>query len=180
MNKYTKDPLLTIGTIIVLIGQGAMAIAALALVLAIPGVALFRDAITSQLRSSMEDPAFVFPLIEVTGIMLMALVVALLMFAFFELLRRIIATVGEGDPFQPVNATRLTKMAWLMLAVELMTFPIAGLAMRLIEIFEDVAGQSEVVFGLDISSIVMIITLFILARVFRKGAEMRDELEGTV
>ena len=180
MNKYTKDPLLTIGRIIVLIGQGAMAIAALAPVVALPAVALFRDTITSELRSSMEDAAFVFPMAEVVGIMLMSLAVVIMMFAFFELLRRIIATVGEGDPFRPINAARLTKMAWLMLAVELLTFPMAGLGMRLIEVFEEAAGDSDVVFGLDISSIVMIITLFILARVFRKGAEMRDELEGTV
>ena len=180
MNKYTKDPLLTIGTVIVLIGQGAMAIAALALLVAIPGAALFRDTLTSELRTNMADPTFVFPLIEATGMMLMVLAVVALIFAFLELLRRIIATVGEGDPFQPVNAARLTKMAWLMLAVEVITFPMAGLGMRLIEIFEAATGDSEIGFGIDVSSIVMIVTLFILARVFRKGAEMRDELEGTV
>jgi len=34
--------------------------------------------------------------------------------------------------------------------------------------------------GLDGGSILLILILFILARVFREGARMRDELEGTV
>lgn len=34
--------------------------------------------------------------------------------------------------------------------------------------------------GIDASGILLVILLFILARVFRKGTEMREDLEGTV
>ena len=34
--------------------------------------------------------------------------------------------------------------------------------------------------GLDIEGILLALILFILARVFRHGARMRDDLEGTV
>ena len=34
--------------------------------------------------------------------------------------------------------------------------------------------------GLDVSGILLVVILFILARVFRHGTTMREELEGTV
>ena len=180
MANYRTDPLLAIGTIIVLVGQAAMAIAALALIVALPALAIFKDTINSEIRTQMADPAFIFPTMEVMGIMAMALLIVGLMFLFLEKLRRIIATVSEGDPFMPVNAARLTAMAWLMLAVEVVTWPMAALAAYLGAYFEQTQVTIEAEYSFDFSGIVMVITLFILARVFRKGTEMREELEGTV
>ena len=180
MGKYKTDPLLALGTMIVLVGQAIMAIAALALIVAIPAVALLQDLINTEIRAEMADPAFLFPLPEVLGIMAMVLLIAGLLFFFLAKLRRIIATVGEGDPFMPVNAARLTAMAWLMLAVELITWPMAALANYLGAQFDPGQVNIEAEYSFDFSGIVMVITLFILARVFRKGTEMREELEGTV
>jgi hypothetical protein len=39
---------------------------------------------------------------------------------------------------------------------------------------------NDVDFGLSFGGVLLALVLFILARVFRKGAEMRAELEGTV
>jgi hypothetical protein len=185
MTLRQVDPLLALGRGIVLIGQALMALAALALVLAIPAVALFDDAITVELRREFADPGLVLPTLALVGVMLLGLVVVALVFLFLENLRRIIATVGEGDPFMPVNAHRLTIMAWLMLAVELLMLAMAGIGMRLLEVFEPAKadGESssfEFGFGFDFSGIILVVTLFILARVFRQGAEMRADLEGTV
>lgn len=174
------DPLLALSKFIILVAQGLIAIAALALVIAIPGVALFQETITAHLRTAFADPAFVFPALAVIGIMLFALAVVTLVFLFLENLRRIIATVGEGDPFMPVNARRLTAMAWLMLAVELITIPMAALGLHLMVIFELEEGSRQAALGFDFSGLILVVTLFILARVFRKGAEMRSDLEGTV
>jgi Zn-dependent protease with chaperone function len=72
-----------------------------------------------------------------------------------------------------------------MLAVELLMLAMAGIGMRLLEVFEPAKadGESssfEFGFGFDFSGIILVVTLFILARVFRQGAEMRADLEGTV
>jgi len=47
---------------------------------------------------------------------------------FFGKLRAIINTVGKGDPFAPTNAERFSRMAWLMLAAEVLLWPAAFLA----------------------------------------------------
>ena len=91
------------------------------------------------------------------------LVVLGLMFGFVQDLAQIIATVGDGDPFIRVNADRLTHMAWLSVAVQVLG----------IVAFE---FNSEFTF----TGLALALVLFILARVFREGARMREELEGTV
>ena len=101
---------------------------------------------------------------------------------FFGKLRAIIATVGEGDPFAPANAQRLSRMAWLMLGVQVLTWPAALFAAELADWASqyedftlDLSGD-----GFDLTGILLVIILFILARVFRHGAAMREDLEGTV
>ena len=96
-------------------------------------------------------------------------------------LRRIIGTVGEGDPFAPVNADRLSMMAWLLLGVQILMLPAAGLGLMLAK-WADKVDHADVNInaGLDLTGILMVLVLFILARVFRHGAAMREDLEGTV
>ena len=88
----------------------------------------------------------------------------------------VIESVGAGDPFAPVNATRLARMGWLMIGVQLSSVPIGALAMWIGERVKDVDFE----FGISGQGIMLALVLFILARVFRHGAAMRDELEGTV
>ena len=82
----------------------------------------------------------------------------------------------------PINARRLTAMAWLMLAVELLTIPMAPLGIYLISVFDSAENsiKADFSFDFDFSGLILVLTLFILARVFRQGAAMRDDLEGTV
>jgi hypothetical protein len=115
------------------------------------------------------------------GVMLIGLAIVLMLFVFFGTLRKIIATVGEGDPFAPENADRLSLMGWLMLGVQLALIPATALGIALARFasqFED--AHFTVDGGLDIEGILLVIILFILARVFRHGAAMREDLEGTV
>lgn len=174
------DPLLAIGMAIVTIGQQLMVIAGLALVLMIPALFLFEASILAELRAEFADPAFALPIPELAGIMLLVLAAVALLFLFLMNLRRIIRTVGDGDPFVPINAQRLTAMAWLMLAIELLTIPMAVLGMYLMTVLDPAEGEIREGFDYDFSGIILVVTLFILARVFRKGAQMREDLEGTV
>jgi hypothetical protein len=101
---------------------------------------------------------------------------------FFRVLRAIVRSVAEGDPFNRANPGRLTRLAWLstiLWAVDLAyilwdTPSLAGTTPT------DVIGVLAADGISHAFSLVGPITLFILARVFRHGAAMREDLEGTV
>ena len=91
---------------------------------------------------------------------------------------QIIATVGDGDPFILVNADRLTHMAWLSVAVQVL-----GIVASLLGKWAEkryAANNFEFNSEFTFTGIALALVLFILARVFREGAKMREELEGTV
>ena len=119
--------------------------------------------------------------------MAIGLAIVAMLFVFFGKLRRIIGTVGEGDPFQPENAQRLSLMAWLMLGTQLALIPAGAIAIPLASYAAAVkeSGIEDVSFsfdsgGFDMTAWLLVVILFILARVFRHGAAMREDLEGTV
>lgn len=93
---------------------------------------------------------------------------------FLLTLGRIVGSVGAGSPFVTINADRLTRMGWIAVLLKLLVVIETAVATRsvpdMVHLLSRVAGPS----------IVMILVLFILARVFRQGAVMHDELEGTV
>lgn len=182
MSKFRlNDPLLLAGKVAAIFMQGAMAIGAAALLIAIPTMFFMRSSINAELLEETGDPAVVLPVMTILGIMLVGLAIVTMLFFFFDKLRRIIGTVGEGDPFQPKNATRLAHMGWLILGAQLVTLPAVPLAINLAKFadhFED--AHFSVNGGFDVEAVLMAIVLFILARVFRHGAAMREDLEGTV
>ncbi|MEW4449033.1 DUF2975 domain-containing protein [Qipengyuania sp. JC766] len=183
MRNVLKDPLLIAGNIIVYFMLGVMGIAGIALLGAGVALPFFSGSIAEEMRVELADPSFVFPFWSALAVLALALAIVVLFFLFFDKLRRIIRTVGEGDPFVPQNARRLSLMAWYMLAVQLVALPLTAIGVYLAGIFSELDEVSLTVdggWGFDGSSILLIITLFILARVFRQGARMREDLEGTV
>ncbi len=181
MKDKPNDMLLLAGKILTIFMQAAMAIAAAALVLAIPLILFFQDKITVEARAEYGEAIGAFPALTTAGVLALALATVALVFFFFGKLRAIIGTVGEGDPFVPENAERLSLMAWLLLAVQVLMIPIGGLAL-IVAKWADQLDHSNITVdaGLDLEGILMVIVLFILARVFKHGADMRADLEGTV
>lgn len=125
-------------------------------------------------------PAFVAwllfaALLVIEGLLYMAL-------RFLLELRGIVSSVGEGDPFHPENARRLSRMGWLALIGQILVLPLGALAAWLQPFADKLGDEIDVKssFGLDGGTILLILILFILARVFQRGTAMRDELEGTV
>lgn len=181
MNKANNDLLLLAGKVITIFMQGAMAIGAIALLIGIPALLWFRADILAEYAEDIGDPAATLPVLSLVGAMLIGLAMVAAMFIFFGKLRQIIGTVGEGDPFQPANADRLSLMAWLMLGVQILIFPATALGLHLAQFADKIEGAHvSIDGGLDMSAIMLVIILFILARVFRHGAAMREDLEGTV
>ena len=100
---------------------------------------------------------------------------------FLVLLLRIVGSVKEGDPFIAINAGRLSRMGWIALASQIATIPLAAIVLWIDELVGDVEDvHIDTDLGVSGEGLLLVLILFILARVFRKGAEMRDELEGTV
>lgn len=178
MAHVKSDPLLAIAKILVLIGQGLTALGAALMTLAIPLVLFFQDRITAEMREEYADPNIVFPTLAVVAVLFLGAIILALAFYFLLKMRRIIETVGEGDPFVPENAERLTGMAWLMLAMQVLAIPAAGIAFYLSEVLED--QQASVDATIDLNGVIIVVVLFVLARVFRQGTAMREDLEGTV
>lgn len=127
--------------------------------------------ITEQLAAA---PAITLPVIFV--VVAIATVMLTLSIRFALELGRIVRTVQQGDPFEPVNAARLARMGWLALGVTISGWLLMPLAMWLEQYFEELSVGN----GPELSGLVLSVTLFILARVFRHGAAMRDDLQGTV
>lgn len=105
------------------------------------------------------------------GIVIMGLV-----WTMMRKLLAIINSVEHGDPFILENATRLRAIGWLMVAVQVLAIPLAMVAHNTAALF----GKHDVGMEIPLNGILAILLVFILADVFKRGAEMRDELEGTV
>ena len=173
-----RDPLLTATTFATIAMKIALGIGIGVVVSILPVILLNQDAVAAQLAKDGKDIG-VDGLIA--GLAMMLPMIAVLLagaFWFVHLLGKIVDTVGEGDPFIPINADRLRTMGWLALAIQLLTLPIGVAVARIAKAIEDTPSDASV--GLDFTGIVLVLILFILARVFRKGAAMREELEGTV
>ncbi|MDJ0979418.1 MAG: DUF2975 domain-containing protein [Erythrobacter sp.] len=181
MTDKPNDLLLLAGKALALIMQFFLALGAIACVIALPLVIVFQGEINAQILAEFGEDVGKLPLLAIIG--LIGLIIALLglAFVFFGKLRAIIGTVGEGDPFAPINAVRLELMAWIMLACQVIILPIGGLALFLAkwaEPMENVEATIDV--GIELEGLLLVVILFILARVFKHGAEMREDLEGTV
>ena len=97
---------------------------------------------------------------------------------FLKHLVDIIITVGEGDPFVGANAERLQSMAKICLVIFALSVIATLGAVAYIALDLPMEGTFE--FDVSLESLLLALVLFILARVFRHGAAMREDLEGTV
>jgi hypothetical protein len=97
----------------------------------------------------------------------------------YTVLKRLLAIVGTvraGDPFVAANASRLQNIAWVLLALQLLSVVIGGIAKSV----SSPAHPVHVDAGFSVNGWLAVLLTFVLARVFAKGALMREDLEGTV
>ncbi|MCL6699173.1 DUF2975 domain-containing protein [Sphingomonas sp. NSE70-1] len=97
-------------------------------------------------------------------------------YQIFKRLLKMVDTVRAGDPFVADNAYRLHAIAWLLVALQLISMTIAGIG-RIISTEEHPFHLDA---GFSANSWLAIILCFVLARVFAEGTLMREDLEGTV
>lgn len=102
--------------------------------------------------------------------------IAIMAFLMFGHLVKVVKTVGEGNAFTRENAERLRKIAYLSLGILASEFVLAC-----IEYFYHGSTRDGLRwFDWDPSSIITILVLFVLARVFEEGVRLNDEAQFTV
>ena len=179
MTTRPTDPLLLAGKVIAVVLQGLCAAAGGVFLLLIPLVILLSQGLLPGVDANNLPDAARYPLLT-TGIALAIIANLAVMFAFFGRMRALIASAGAGDPFIPANARRLEAMAWLLLGATVLAVVVGELRVTLANL-ADPQGANAIGYSFyDLYSLLIVLVLFILARVFRHGAAMRDELEGTV
>jgi hypothetical protein len=96
--------------------------------------------------------------------------------AVLKRLLAMVETVRAGDPIVAANADRLQAIARVLLALQLLSLVIGGIA-KAISTREHPLHLDA---GFSASGWLAVLLTFVLARVFAEGALMREDLEGTV
>jgi hypothetical protein len=87
-----------------------------------------------------------------------------------------VETVRAGDPFVAENAARLQRIAWCVLGLELLHAAVAGVAAWV----STDSMPIDITWRLNVTRWITVLLLFVLARVFEHGTQMRDDLAGTI
>lgn len=82
----------------------------------------------------------------------------------------IVDSARAGDPFVPGNAARLRHIGWLLLAVNVVVTVAVSWGLR---------GRVALA-PVSLTSLLTVLMVFVIARIFEVGSRMRTELEGTV
>lgn len=180
-----RDPLLGAARLVLLVFIGAMSAGVIGLLLAVPLTFGFQSYLLGELAKKGVEAG---P--ELVGVVALVLAGCAGLLAlgvyFMMLLRRIVLSVGDGDPFIPENAVRLSRMGWLVLIGQVASIPVGAAVVWLAKLVEDAPPSVHIRadvysdFGFSGGGILLMLVLFILARVFKRGAELQEELEGTV
>jgi Protein of unknown function (DUF2975) len=97
-------------------------------------------------------------------------------YAVLKRLLAIVETVRAGDPFVASNAHRLQAIAWVLLALQLLSIVIGAIAKTV----STPAHPVHLDAGFSVNGWLAVLLTFLLARVFAEGTLMRQDLEGTV
>jgi hypothetical protein len=106
----------------------------------------------------------------------LGLVAIPLNYVVLKRLLAIVETVRSGDPFVAANADRLQAIAWVLLALQLLSLTIGAIGKAI----STPAHPLHLDAGASISGWLAVLLTFVLARVFAKGSRMREDIEGTV
>ena len=176
MGTVTDDGLLRISRLLITLLMGLSLLIAAGALLLVPVIFVKQLDLTAELTRHGFDASAIW-----WGALLLVLisVCGALAVVFLRDLKVIVESASDGDPFIPVNAARLRSMAWLALAIQVVAIPMTRLA-----VWFDAAPFAPNVHhnqnGISFGGLLLALILFILARVFREGTRLREEVEGTI
>jgi HAMP domain-containing protein len=179
MQTLTRDPLLAVAKGVMILMMAVLGLGILVCALAIPGMWIAQTLFANMLAPAFHGVAPYKVMAAFSAVLFLIAVLLVMILLATRLLKQIVDTVAEGDPFVPANARRLTRIAWLALAVQAVSLPIGAIGVWLAQ-YAGPDTDIDIDGGVSVSGLLMVLVLFVLARVFRQGAAMREELEGTV
>jgi hypothetical protein len=97
----------------------------------------------------------------------------------YMILKRLVAMIGTvraGDPFVATNAYRLQAIAWVLMALQIISLVIAAIGSSI----STPAHPVDLDAGFSVGGWLAVLFAFILARVFAEGTLMRADLDGTI
>ncbi|KTE17112.1 DUF2975 domain-containing protein [Sphingopyxis sp. H115] len=131
------------------------------------------DMLAAALDGKMKHPEA-----AVTWLQWVLVITAPVILLAHVILTRLIAMIDDaraGNPFASANAARLRHVAWALLGIQLLDLAFGFVSIAASERTGEYFGWS---FGL--TGWLATLMLFILARIFERGAAMREELEQTI
>ena len=136
---------------------------------------VFGDALTAQiaLKYHGRNVPETVAIMRLLGVL--SIVAAVAVHQLFSRLIAIVESVRIGDPFVVANADRLQRIGWALLVLQLL-----DLVLGAITFFLDRLGVDHATWFPGFTGWIAVVMLFVLARVFRLGAAMRDDLAMTV
>src|SRR5690606_28572995 len=165
MNRWKKDPLLAVAQAILAVAVAAIAFVAAMVLIGFGALLTVRRAdVVAQLAAAGAPPSAYW---GTAGILVLLLGLFLIVLRFLLELRGIVSSVDRGDPFDPRNADRLQRMGWLAVAGYALGIVIGALASWLERVAGETGNAIDISVGFDGGGILLILVLFILARVFR-------------
>lgn len=180
--KRLRDPLLITTYTATVVGMTGMIL----LTVIAAGTSLLVWTIRSQVTAAMAGIKYIdatqMPFSISMNLLLVA-VMAVVGFLFLGQLRQLLESVANGDAFGSANARRLTLMGWLTIAVNVLAMNVGSFG-TWFAVLTHAQNPGSVVnpqsLGFNPTGWLLALVLFILARVFKQGTSMQQDLEGTV
>ena len=184
MTQLKKDPLLAIAATLIRAMQVFAIIGIAALFGGGVAVLFWQDSLLAGLATAYPDISNGFPYL-LTAFLFSILPLLALFWLQLSRLGAIVGTVEEGNPFVRVNGARLRFIAMLIFVQQFAVL----LIMPLISAMQYAAGRyagsssddfQSIDFEISLTALLVALLLVILGRLFEQGADMREDLEGTV
>jgi hypothetical protein len=176
MSEIADSRILRITKLLVFLIMGFVAVGGAVLALVSVGLPLFWTEALAAIAKEKPGIDTSNLLSGLLSIFALGILVLGLIWTMMRKLLAIIDSVEDRNPFVAANAVRLRAIGWLMVGLQIVGLPLAVTARNVADIF----GENNVDMDLSLNGILAILLVFILAGIFERGAEMREELEGTV
>jgi hypothetical protein len=176
MTEIADNRILRVTKLLVFVIMSFVAFGGVVLALVSVGLPLFWSEALAEIAKERPGIDTSNLLTNLLSIFALGILVLGLIWTMMRKLLAIIDSVEDGNPFIIANAARLRAIGWLMVGVQIIGLPLATAAGNVADLF----GENDVGFDLPLNGILAILLVFILAGIFERGAEMREELEGTV
>lgn len=172
----SRDWLIALFTAVVRVGSAANAASAVlflaAIAASVPGAPAIEAQVSAKYGAGLDAAAV---LAAMRWLLALGLVAVVAVDRIFASLRGILSSLRDGDPFRLRNADRLRTIGRGLLVLQVLDFGLGGFALLFTRLGVDFVSWSP-----SFTGWFGVLVAFVLARVFRLGAAMRDDLEGTV